>query len=209
MVIAYLRVSTGRQHLENQEGEIRQYAHNKEIAIDRWVTETVSGKTNRKNRLLGNTVRRLRKGDILIVTELSRLSRSLHEIMEIMKLCIDNAVAVHSTKDGYIFDDSLNSKVLSFAFGIAAEIEHKLNSQRTREAMAIRKAQGMHMGRKHGSSPKMEYLNSQRHQIQAKLDSGTQVMQICKEYGIAYGTFKKFREEHLNTVNHEDIHNKS
>ena len=108
MVIAYLRVSTGRQHLENQEGEIKQYATSKSIVIDRWVTEIVSGKTERKNRLLGRTVRQLKKGDVLIVTELSRLSRSLHEIMEIMKLCVDSNVTVHSTKDGYIFDDSIN-----------------------------------------------------------------------------------------------------
>ena len=145
MVIAYLRVSTGRQHLENQEGEIKHYAESRNMKIDRWVTEVVSGKTEHKNRLLGRSVRHLKKGDILIVTELSRLSRSLHEIMEIMKLCVDVKVAVHSTKDGYIFDDSINSKVLSFAFGLAAEIEHKLNSQRTREAMALRKAEGKHM----------------------------------------------------------------
>ena len=128
MVIAYLRVSTGRQHLENQEGEIKHYAESRNMKIDRWVTEVVSGKTEHKKRLLGRSVRHLKKGDILIVTELSRLSRSLHEIMEIMKLCVDVKVAVHSTKDGYIFDDSINSKVLSFAFGLAAEIEHKLNS---------------------------------------------------------------------------------
>lgn len=208
MIIAYLRVSTGRQHLENQEGEIKHYAQSKNIVIDRWVTETVSGKTNRKNRQLGRTVRQLRKGDILIVTELSRLSRSLHEIMEIMKLCVDNSVTVHSTKDGYIFDDSLNSKVLSFAFGIAAEIEHKLNSQRTREAMAIRKAQGIHMGRKHGSSPKIQFLKSHKQEIQDKLISGVYITQICKDYGISYGTFKKFRKEHLDMVVHENIYNK-
>ena len=103
MIIAYLRVSTGRQHLENQEREIKHYAKSKNLIIDRWVTEIVSGKTERKNRLLGSTVRKLKKGDILIVTELSRLSRSLHEIMEIMKLCIDSSVTVHSTKDGYVF----------------------------------------------------------------------------------------------------------
>ena len=199
MVTAYLRVSTSRQHPENQEGEIKRYAKSKGIIIDHWVTEVVSGKTNRKNRLLGNTVRKLKKGDILIVTELSRLSRSLHEIMEIMKICVDNSVTVCSTKDGYVFDDSINSKVLSFAFGLAAEIEHKLISQRTREAMALRKAEGKHMGRKHGSSPKMQYLKSHKHEIIAKLEAGTSITEICKEYGIGYGTYKRFRQQHLNT----------
>lgn len=203
MVIAYLRVSTGRQHLENQEGEIKHYAESKSIKINRWVTEVVSGKTERKNRLLGRTVRQLKKGDILIVTELSRLSRSLHEIMEIMKLCVDNKVTVHSTKDGYIFDDSINSKVLSFAFGLAAEIEHKLNSQRTREAMALRKAEGKHMGRKHGSTTKTQILKSCKGEIAAKLIAGTSITELCKEYGISYETFRRFKKQFLDINYHQ------
>lgn len=195
MVIAYLRVSTGRQHLENQEGEIKQYAESKGIVINRWVKESVSGKTDRKDRLLGRTVRKLKKGDVLIVTELSRLSRSLHEIMEIMKLCVDTAVAVHSTKDGYIFDDSINSKVLSFAFGLAAELEHKLNSQRTREAMSLRKAEGKHMGRPKGSSPQMQHLMAHQGEIIVLLASGVSGKRICKEYGIAYETFRQFKRK--------------
>lgn len=208
MVIAYLRVSTGRQHLENQEREIKRYAKSKNIVIDEWVTETVSGKTERKNRLLGPIVRELVKGDILIVTELSRLSRSLHEIMEIMKLCIDTGVTVHSTKDGYIFDDSINSKVLSFAFGLAAEIEHKLNSQRTREAMALRKAQGKHMGRKEGSTPKMEYLLVHKQDILAKLEAGVSIKDIYQEYGVAHETFRRFRKKYLPASENKPLNNK-
>lgn len=100
MVIAYLRVSTTRQHLENQRGEIKRYALSKGITVDRWITDTISGKTESKKRNLGKTLSRLKKGDTLIVTELSRLSRSLHEIMQIMKFCVDNTVEIHSTKDG-------------------------------------------------------------------------------------------------------------
>lgn len=195
MVIAYLRVSTGRQHLENQEGEIKQYADSRGMVIDHWVTETVSGKAQRKDRLLGRVVRKLKKGDVLIVTELSRLSRSLHEIMEIMKLCVDSAVAVHSTKDGYVFDDSINSKVLSFAFGIAAELEHKLNSQRTREAMALRRAEGKHMGRKQGACPKMKRLKSHQQEILDMLSFGTSIKKICEKFGISYETFRQFKKK--------------
>lgn len=197
MVIAYLRVSTGKQHLENQEGEINQYAKSKGIVIDQWVTEVVSGKTGRKERLLGRTVCKLKKGDILIVTELSRLSRSLHEIMEIMKLCVDNHVTVHSTKDGYIFDDSINSKVLSFAFGLAAEIEHKLISQRTREAMAVCKANGKSLGRKQGSCTKMKVLKDNKGEVATMLASGASIKTICRKYGISYQTFRRFKEREL------------
>lgn len=196
MVIAYLRVSTSRQHLNNQQGEINRYAQNKGLVVNRWETETVSGKTNRNSRKLGKVIRRLKQGDVLIVTELSRLSRSLHEIMQIMKYCVDNQVEIHSTKDGYMFDDSINSKVLSFAFGLAAEIEHKLISQRTREAMAVRKAEGKHMGRKKGSDVKMQLLEKRKEDIIAWLLDGHSIKFICKELKISYNTFYRFQHLH-------------
>lgn len=198
MVTAYLRVSTGRQHLENQEGEIKQYAKSKGITVTHWVRETVSGKTDSKHRSLGRIMRLLKKGDTLIVTELSRLSRSLHDIMLIMKLCAERGVTVLSTKDGCVFDDSLNSKVLSFAFGLAAELEHRLNSQRTREAMALRRAEGFPMGRRRGIGPKMEVLIARRDMIVALLESGVQVIDICREYGVSYDTYRRFRKEYMN-----------
>ncbi|MBQ4279464.1 MAG: recombinase family protein, partial [Rikenellaceae bacterium] len=76
MVIAYLRVSTGKQYLANQEDEISRFAEAKGLTVDRWVTEVVSGKKHQKDRELGKMLRQLRSGDTLIVTELSRLSRT-------------------------------------------------------------------------------------------------------------------------------------
>ncbi len=193
MVIAYLRVSTSRQHLENQKDEIIRYSEKKELKIDRWISDTISGKTESKKRNLGKILYRLKKGDILIVTELSRLSRSLHEIMQIMKFCVENNISIHSTKDRYVFDDSINSKVLSFAFGLAAEIEHKLISHRTREAMALRKAEGKHMGRRKGSGKKMQILIENRSAIIEQLKTKKPLVQICREYGMSYDTFYRFR----------------
>lgn len=196
MVIAYLRVSTSRQHIENQRSEINRYALAKGITVHRWITDTISGKTESKKRNLGKILSRLKKGDTLIVTELSRLSRSLHEIMQIMKFCVDNNVEIHSTKDGYVFDDSINSKVLSFAFGLAAEIEHKLISQRTREAMALRKSEGKHMGRRKGSGEKMRILVDNKGEILKLLKTGRPLIQICREYKTSYETFYRFRDNY-------------
>lgn len=195
MVIAYLRVSTARQHIENQKDEIIRYAGNRGLKIDRWISDTISGKTESKKRNLGKILFRLKKGDTLIVTELSRLSRSLHEIMQIMKYCVENNVEIHSTKDGYVFDDSINSKVLSFAFGLAAEIEHKLISQRTREAMALRKAEGKHMGRKKGSGEKRRILAENKAKIFEELKTDKPLRQICREHGTSYDTFYRFSNE--------------
>lgn len=195
MIVAYLRVSTARQHLENQRGEINRYTLSKGITVDRWITDTISGKTDCNKRNLGKILKRLKTGDTLIVTEISRLSRTMHEIMLIMKHCVDSRVAVHSTKEGYIFDDSINSKVLSFAFGLTAELEHKLISQRTKEAMAQRKAEGKHMGRVKGSGEKRGILKENKQMVIAQLQTDKPLSKICQNFGVSYETFYRFRNE--------------
>lgn len=193
MVIAYLRVSTGKQHLVNQQNEIFRYAKQKELRVDRWITETVSGKIDRNKRRLGRIIQNLHAGDTLIVTELSRLSRSLHEIMLIMKYCIDNGVFVYSTKDGYCFDDSINSKVLSFAFGLSAEIEHKLISQRTKEALATLKAQGKPVGRQKGTDRKMQGLIRQKSDLLSAINDGATLVELYDKLNVSQDTFRRFR----------------
>ncbi len=192
MIIAYLRVSTLRQHIENQKDEILHFAKNKGILIDSWITDTVSGKTDSSKRNLGKILKRLKSGDTLVVTELSRLSRSLHEIMTIMKYCVDNRISIYTTKDGYTFDDSINSKVLSFAFGLAAEIEHKLISQRTKEAMALRKAQGIHMGRKRGTGVRISILYNNKESLIKELSTSKTIKKICEEFNVSGTTFYRF-----------------
>ena len=109
MVIAYLRISTGKQLLANQQDEISRFAKSKNLTVDRWVTETVSGRKAQKERKLGQLLKKLKAGDTLIVTELSRLSRTLTDIMAIMGLCLEKNITLYSSKVGYAFDDSINS----------------------------------------------------------------------------------------------------
>lgn len=194
MVIGYLRVSTTNQDPGNQKNEISRYAEKNDIEISTWVTDTISGKADWKKRNLGRVVKKLKEGDTLIVTEISRLSRSLHEIMTIMKYCVDNKIIIYSTKDGYTFDESINSKVLSFAFGLAAEIEHKLISQRTKEALTHLKAQGKILGRRKGSGEKMKTLIQNKENILQFLQKGNTLSWICKRYNVSYRTFYRFRD---------------
>jgi DNA invertase Pin-like site-specific DNA recombinase len=142
MIIGYIRVSTGRQNPENQRDEIARYAIANNYSIDKWVVEIVSGKTEVKGRRLGSLLRRMKKGDTLIVTEISRLSRSLTDIMAVMGQCVKKGVNIYTTKEKYKFDDSINSKVLCFAFGLVAEIERNLISLRTKEALAAVRRRG-------------------------------------------------------------------
>lgn len=158
MIIGYLRVSTGKQHLANQQDEIRRFAESRKLVVDHWVTEVVSGKKSERDRKLGGLLRRLKKNDTLIVTEISRLSRTLTDIMAIMGKCLERGINLYTTKEGYSFDNTINSKVLCFAFGLVAEIERNLISMRTREALALRRAEGMVLGRRYGSYTKLNVL---------------------------------------------------
>ncbi len=196
MIAGYLRVSTGKQHLANQKEEILRYAAKKQINVDCWVTETVSGKKNEKDRKLGQLLRKLKPGDTLIVTEISRLSRTLTEIMEIMAKCLRKNITLCTTKEGYTFDDSINSKVLCFAFGLVAEIERNLISMRTKEALALRKANGVVLGRRKGSCTKLNILENNLDEVREMLLAHHTVLEICRHFGISRETFNRFRRSH-------------
>jgi len=200
MVIAYLRVSTGKQTLENQRNEISRFADSRNLRVDRWVKETASGRKTGRERKLGALVRRMQKGDMLIVTELSRLSRTLTDIMAIVGELIEREVHLYSTKDRYVFDDTINSKVLCFAFGLVAEIERNLISLRTREALALRREQGVVLGRRKGSYTKLQQLIDDRARIVRMLNRGYSVVAICREYGVVRNTFDRFRRQYLRAV---------
>ena len=143
MIIGYLRVSTGKQNPANQQDEIRRFADSRNLSVNQWVTEVASGKKKGCDRKLGGLIRRMKHGDTLIVTEISRLSRTLTDLMGIMGKCLEKGINLYTTKEGYSFDNSINSKVLCFAFGLVAEIERNLISMRTKEALALRKAEGV------------------------------------------------------------------
>lgn len=196
MVVGYLRVSTEKQHLSNQQDEILRFAQTQNMEIDRWVTEVVSGKKDQKDRKLGSILRRLKNGDTLIVTEISRLSRTLTEIMTIMGHCLDKGITLYSTKDGYAFDDTINSKVLCFAFGLVAEIERNLISMRTKEALALRKAEGVQLGRRKGFCPKFRILSENCAEIVEMLRNGATIVSVCRKYQVSVDTFKAFRKRH-------------
>jgi len=197
MIVAYLRVSTGKQLLENQKNEISAFAQNRNMVIDQWVTEIASGCKQRNDRKLGTLLRRMKKGDSLIVTELSRLSRTLIDIMTIMGTLLQKGVVLYSTKEHYSFDNSLNSKVLCFAFGLVAEIERNLISMRTREALALRREQGVKLGRKKGSYTKQKILLDNRNEIIRTINSGQSIASICRKYHVSRETFNRFRRNHL------------
>ena len=194
MIVAYLRVSTGKQNPENQKDEIRRFAEEKQFPIDFWVTETASGKLPYRKRKLGRLLKKLRTGDSLVVTEISRLSRSLTEIMGIMGECLERHICLYTTKERYTFDDTINSKVLCFAFGLVAEIERNLISMRTKEALALKRAEGVQLGRRSGSDVKMRLIKENETRIHAMLNSGMTVTKMCRRIGISRNTWYRYNK---------------
>ncbi len=193
MIIGYLRVSTWKQNPANQQDEIRRFAESRDWIVDNWVTEVVSGRKNERERKLGALLRRMKPGDTLIVTEVSRLSRTLTDVMAIMGKCLKKEIRLYTTKEGYSFDNSINSKVLCFAFGLVAEIERNLISMRTKEALALRKAEGVVLGRKKGSYTKYNILVENRQTILQMLNQDRSVNEICRRFHLSRDTFDKFR----------------
>lgn len=193
MTVGYLRVSTEKQHPENQMDEILRYAEQNNYSIDYWVSEIVSGKKQASGRKLGRTISKMKKGDILIVSEVSRLSRTLTDVMEIMGKCLKKGISIHTVKEKYRFDDTINSKILCFAFGLVAEIERNLISLRTKEALALRKSEGKILGRRKGYTPKIDILKENEAVVMKMQAEGKSVKHICARFGVSRDTYYKFR----------------
>ncbi len=150
MIYAYIRVSTDKQTTENQHFELLQFADEKKLAIDSWVDETISATKSLTDRKLGLLLAEMKKDDVLIVTELSRLGRSLMEVMSILHALMEKQAKVLTTKERYELGNNINSKVLAFAFSLSAEIERSMISSRTKEALARKKSEGKKLGRPKG-----------------------------------------------------------
>lgn len=158
MIYGYLRVSTDRQTSENQHFEILKFADEKKLPVDEWIRETASGAKKITERKLGTLIDRLEPGDLLIVTELSRLGRSLMEVMSVLHLLMEKEVKVYTVKERYELGNNISSKVLAFAFSLSAEIERSMISSRTKEALARKRSEGGRLGRPKGSLSKKTKL---------------------------------------------------
>lgn len=196
MIYAYIRVSTEMQTYSSQEFEIRKYCERENVAVDKWVSEAVSGTIAVERRTLGRTIEKMERGDCLICTEISRLGRNMLMIMSILNLCSSKGISIHTIKDNFDLSDNINSKIIAFAFALAAEIERNLISQRTKEALAVKKTQGVKLGRPKGSSKKMSDVCNNLEEITAMLKNNIPLVTIAKAYGIHRNTLRRYLLAH-------------
>ena len=195
MNYGYIRVSTERQNTENQRFEILNFAESKGIPIEKWIDETISATKKLDERKFGKLLKKMKKGDQLIVTELSRLGRNLMQIMKILHDCMERDIMVYTIKEKYELGNNINSKVLAFAFGLSAEIERNLISQRTKEALARKKAEGMILGRPKGRKSSHVKLTGKEKEIQALLNKNVSKSAIGRIMGVHRLTVTKFIEK--------------
>lgn len=192
MVYGYIRVSTDKQTVENQRFEIERFCEGRNIKIDGWIEESVSGAMTYSKRRLGRLLKKVTNEDTIVCSEISRLGRSLFMVMEILNICMERGCKVWTVKDGYRLGDDIQSKVLAFAFGLSAEIERKLISQRTKEALARKRSEGVALGRPRGAKTGRDNykLASARKRIIALYANGTSIYKIAKRYKVSYNTVK-------------------
>ena len=195
MIYGYIRVSTDRQTVENQRFEINQFCEKNIMVIDKWIEETISGAKSVQDRKLGKLLKRMRKDDILICSELSRLGRNLLMIMGVLNECMNRDIQVWTIKDNYRLGSDINSKVLAFAFGLSAEIERNLISQRTKEALARKRAEGVILGRPKGSKSKVKKLTGKEIEIKNLLDKKVSKSAISRILGVHRLTVSAFLKD--------------
>lgn len=193
MVYGYIRVSTDKQDCENQKIGIERKAASLGLRIERYIRDDgISGMTEPEQRALGRCLRRLRQGDVIICSELSRLGRRLFMIMRILEQCMSCQVRLYTVKDNFELGDNIQSKVLAFAFSLAAEIERDLISQRTREGLARRRAIGIPLGRPVGRRNAHRALDGCAGRVQDMIARGMPRVKIAHKLGVCPMTLRRY-----------------
>lgn len=195
MIYGYIRVSTDKQTVENQRFEIINFSKSKGMVIDKWIEETISGTKSPDKRRLGLLLENVEEGDIIICSELSRLGRNLLMIMSILNQLMEKKCIIYTIKDNYVLGNDIQSKVLAFAFGLSAEIERNLISQRTTEALKRKKASGIVLGRPKGIAKKVK-LSSDMELVQELLALKIPKAKIARLFNVSTPTLYNFIERY-------------
>ena len=197
MIYGYIRVSTDKQTVENQRFEIERFCEKQNLSVDVWFEETVSGATEPEKRKLGKALRQMKKGDTLVCSEISRLGRSLLMIMSVLNECMKKEIQVWTIKDSYRLGSDVSSKVLAFAFGLSAEIERNLISQRTKEALARKRAEGVRLGRPKGRKSSRVKLTGKDDVIRGCLQAGFSKSAIARKLRVHRLTLSKYIQDNM------------
>lgn len=188
--VAYLRVSTLDQDLEKNKADILHLANDKNLGRVEFIQEKVSGKVSWRQRKIGPLLEELQKGDAILLSEFSRLGRSMLECMEIISLAMQKGIRIYTVKGGWQLDDTIQSKVMAMVFSMAAEIERDLISKRTKESLAAKRLAGVALGRPKG--PGKSKLDVYRPEIEALMNNGSSQKFIARRYQVTEATLSNW-----------------
>lgn len=200
--IAYLRVSTLDQDLEKNKAAILHLANEKNLGKVEFVQEKVSGKVSWKKRKIAQLLEELDKGDVILLSEFSRLGRSMLECMEIISIAMEKGIKMYTVKGHWQLDNTIQSKVMAMVFSMASEIERDLISKRTRESLKARKLAGVKLGQPKG--PGKSKLDAYRPEIEALLNNGSTQKFIAARYQVTEATLSNWiKKNKIKERNHE------
>ena len=198
-VWCYLRVSSDTQDVNSQKIGIKDFLREKGWSCHRWVLdEGVSGAVDWRKRKLGEVIAEAQKGDVIVFSEISRIARKLVLVLEVIKACTEKGVAIHTVKDRYVMEDTIQSKVLVTVMGLAAEIERDLIRQRTREGLKRVKDGGKTLGRPKGrrAAPESLKMHGTERDIRAMRAKGATSTQIAEALHVSRRTLARYESAH-------------
>ena len=195
MIYGYIRVSTDHQNVANQIHEIKKFAIAQHLKINSWISETISSRKELKDRRLNGLLNKIKHGDIIITTEISRLGRNMLEIMSILQTCLEAGCQIWTLKENYRLGSDIQSKVLAFAFSLSSEVERQLISQRTKESLKRLKSEGKHLGRPFGMT--YQKLEKHRSKIKQMIEHNLTKSEMARQLSCSWSTLNRYINCHI------------
>ena len=194
--IAYLRISTEEQDLNNQKLELHEYARRHNLTIDDFIEIEVSTRKSPQARRIDELMENLQSNDLLLVSELSRLGRSVGQIIQIIDSLVKNKVRFVAVKEGIRINgkQDIQTKTMITMFALFAEIERDLISERTKQGLIAAKKKGKQLGRPKGSGKSK--LDEFKPEIEALLKNGSSKTFVAKRYRTSLPNFYKWMKKH-------------
>lgn len=198
--VAYIRVSTDKQDEAAQRLEILEYANREKMHVDAWVSMEISSRRSMDERGITALLADLQPGDTLVVSELSRLGRSMSQVVQIINDLVAGKVCLRSIKEGFRLlgtgkELSISDKVTVGIFSLMAEIDRDLISQRTKAGLAAAQAKGKVLGPRPG--PRRSVLDGREAEIRSYLEKGVSKASIAKIVGVSKSTLQWFVSERM------------
>ena len=171
-VIGYIRVSTSKQDLDNQKHHLLDYAQAQQLVIHEFIHSKASSRENTKERRIDELLAKLSSGDLLLVTEISRLGRNMLETLNIINQLSENNVSITFVNQIELSTTGAYAKLLLAIYSYFAEAEREYISMRTKQGLAVAKAKGKQLGRPKGSRNKNRTLAPFKEQILSYIQLG-------------------------------------